>query len=108
MQQRVLLALCLLVATALAQTGYGNAPASVDLKAGGTQSAGSVGVSSYLTAEDRRFAIALNWLRQDPVTFKTFMAAQPKWDIVEPFLKPTESGFQPNLALHYHPQIAGA
>ena len=106
MRAVVLLLLCL-AAVALAQNTYGSAPTTVTLKNSTAYSAGAAGVSSFLTAEDRRFTVALNWLRQDPATWKNFMKSQGRWIIKEPFLV-VNSQLQPNYALHYNPNIAGS
>lgn len=109
---RALVCLAFCVAFVLAQSGNGVSPATVVLKNGTTVTPGSVGVSSFLTAEDRRFAVALNWARQDPATFKGFMVARNIFTMPSPFLdvKTTEDGpgsFEANYALHYHPNLAG-
>jgi len=103
---RVVLALLCLAAAALAQT-YGVSPANIVLANGTTLSGANYNVPSLLTAEDRRFLIALNWIRQDPATWKTFITAQSRWDITEPFMV-VNNKLQPNLALHYNPNIAAA
>lgn len=105
MVRGVALLLCL-VAAAAAQGTYGSPTNSVNLKNGTSFSSSRANVPNFLTAEDRRFTVALNWLRQDPARWKSFMTAQGRWDIQEPFLV-VGGDLKPNLALHYNPNIAG-
>ena len=101
---RSVVLLVALLATALAQTTtYGSPPAQITLQNGTKITPGLLGPSSFLTAEDRRFAVALNWARQDPVTFKSFMQGEG-YNMPSPFLQ----GLSPNFALHWDPNLAGA
>lgn len=99
---RVLLVVaCFLIAAALAQD-YGSAPTTSTLANNTQVTAGQLGITSFLTAEDRRFAVALNWARQNPAQFKSLMQGE-SYIMPEPFLRPSE----PANALHYDVKLAG-